>query len=243
MRKISYILFLLPIFLCLAQPAKATLLTVKGDGEVVWKVLSSEDSLSLATPQRESLTIKEVAVEGDVDSENKISLLRDGEKFRLTVNSIDGQKDLDVTDIKGELVEIEERQEVKKIKIGLQGNQFVIEQEGIIALTDFPIDVTPLKAEISVLTQSGSRFLAVLPKDALDGALKARVLNKINPDGIILSEKDQNLTYDISGFRTLNVFNLFEYDVPVKASVSAVNGEIIFIEQPQWLRVVGFIFG
>ncbi len=242
MRKIRYLLFLLPFFFGLATPAKATLLTVRESGEIVWKVLSSEDSLALNTPQRESLTVKEVAVGGNIDSEKTISLLRDGDKFKLTVNSPDGEKDLDVTDISGELIEIEERPQVKKIQIGHQGDKFIIQQGDIMALTDFPIDINPTKAEISVLTQSGLRFLAVLPKDALDGVLKAKVLNKINTNGINLLEKDQELTYDIDGFRTLNVFNLFNYDVPVKASVSAVNGEIIFVEQPQWLRVIGFIF-
>jgi len=242
MRKIRYILLLLPFFLCFAGPVRATLLAVQPNGEVIWKVLSSEDSIALNIPQRESLTIKEVMVGSDIDSEKTISLLRDGDKFQLTVNSAEGEKNLDVTEVKGDLIEIEERPEVKKIQIGLQGDKFIIVQGDVTAFTVFPIDVNPVKAEISVLTQSGSRLLAVLPKDALDGVLKAKVLNKIDAGGINLLEKDQNLTYDISGLRTLNVFNLFNYDVPVKASVSAVNGEILFVEQPQWLRIIGFIF-
>jgi hypothetical protein len=36
--------------------------------------------------------------------------------------------------------------------------------------------------------------------------------------------------------------NLFELDIPVSTSVSALTGEILSVDQPTWLKVLGFMF-
>jgi len=120
----------------------------------------------------------------------------------------------------------------------------LIEEEGTMALTDFPIKIDPKRAELSVATSTGQRILPFLPKEAFEAALRARVISKLKSgETMQLTEGEQGkLAYQIPGERTLNFLNLFELDIPVSTSVSALTGEILSIDQPAWLRILGFVF-
>ncbi|MGB6839287.1 MAG: hypothetical protein WBE27_03410, partial [Microgenomates group bacterium] len=78
MKKFAFLFVLvLSFFLLSFTPAKATaLLVIDNDGGVIWKVLSSQDSISLGIPQREFLEIKNIAVT-NTSSDTKITLEKD----------------------------------------------------------------------------------------------------------------------------------------------------------------------
>jgi len=81
MKRIIFSFFLLFIFSVSSVKAES-LLIIDNQGEVVWKVLSSTDSVSLSMPQREYLEVTGVAV-GDALDNTKISLAKDGENINL----------------------------------------------------------------------------------------------------------------------------------------------------------------
>jgi hypothetical protein len=247
MRKIKIVIGLLVTacgFLSLAvSPVKATLLTIDKKGEIVWKVLASEDANTLPIPQRSSLEIKEVKPSGEQNINNQISLKIEDGKMQLSVATEEGEKNLDVTNTKGELIEIEERPQLKLIKVGTLGDKFSIEQEGVTALTIFPIKINPKTAELSLETSSGSHFLAVMPADAYQISLKAKVVSQLVGDSLAIEEnKPGQISYLIEAKKKINFLNFFEYDFPIKVSVSALTGEILNVEQPIWQKIVGFIF-
>jgi hypothetical protein len=243
-KTLSFLVILTSLFFVTASTTHAGFITINKDGSITWNVLSSEVSDGPSIPKREELAIKDVigTSEGTIPAE--VSLGKDNGKVELKVTDSSGGKKIDVTSIKGDLIEIEERPEVKTIKIGVLGEGFSIDQGGVVAQTDFPIKIDPKTAELSLETPSGIRYLAVLPREALDYILRARIITKLGEDSKVALQEENGgqLSYVIDGVRTLNVFNLFNYDVPVRAQVSAVNGEIIGIEQPSWLKVLGFIF-
>lgn len=244
MRKlIGFIILIGLLFNISALPVKASLLTVKKDGSLVFNVLSAEDSASLSIPQSESLKVKEIASTEPINMNGKISLGKDGENFTMNVATSQGEKALDVTNFKGDLVEIEERPTVRSIKVGLSDGQFFLKEGEVTATTLFPINIDPAIAEISVTTDSGVHYLAIFPKEAIDIALKARVLSATANENIqILEENKGTLTYEIKGEKTLNLFNLFKYNIPVSISVSPLTGEIVNIDQPVWLKIVSYFF-
>ena len=247
MRKIRlFVSFLIISFCFFVFPfkAEAKIVTVGKDGEIIINVLASEDSFSLTVPKKESVEVTKLGVGTGGNPEGKISLAKDGNSFKLNIVSAEGERQLDVTNIKGDLIEIEERPKVKNIKIGLLNGKFFIQEGGIQALTEYPINVDPKYAELSIETSSGKHFLAILPSEAYQTSLKAKIVSKLAVNDLIISEKKiGEVAYEIDGKKTLNFFNLLSYDVPVKVSVSALTGEILNVDQPPLLRVLGFIFG
>ena len=242
MRKTFVLLALIIIFLGLVSPASARLVTLRENGEVIINVLSSEDSLALMIPQKGSLEVKEVSGEEDT-KEAKISLLKEGNDIKLSIDLEEGRKELDVTSLEGELIEIEERPKAKSVTIGLLDGKFFVQEEGILALTDFPINIDPTSAELSLETVSGKHYLAVLPQEAYINSLKSKSLSNHLGNNFQIAEKNPGeVTYEIEGEKTINVFDLVKLNIPVKVSVSVLTGEVISIEQPSWLKVLGFLF-
>ncbi len=232
------------VFLFLFSPteAKAALIHIKPDGLVVFSVLGTEDSLALAIPKKESLRIKEIASTETV-SPSQVSLSQENGKFSLNVASSEGQKSMDVTDFKDSLVEIEERNQANKVQIGIKDGKFSISENGIVATTDFPISVDPANAQITVNAPSGVRYLAILPFEAYQNLVKARIISTMGDGNLVISEGEKGeLSYMVPGQKLVNVFNLFSYPVDVKTTVSASTGEVLFIDQPIWLKVLGFAF-
>ena len=243
MRKILFLVISIIFFFIFSTSVEARILTVSKDGTVILNVLSYEDSLTLSVPKNESLEVKEVAKEEE-DKNSYLLLAKEGEDIKLNVVSQEGEKELNVTNIEGDLIEIEERPSVKNIKIGLLENMFYVQEGGVLALTEYPINIDPEHAEISINTPSGQHFLAISPAEAYQYSLRAKKISKLTEEDIVISEKKVGeVTYEIPGLKTLNLLGLVKYDFPVKVSVSALTGEIINVEQEVWLKVLNFFFG
>lgn len=232
------------IFLFIFSPtdAKAALINIKANGSVVVNVLGTEDSLALGIPKKESLQIKDIATT-DTPNPSQVSLSQENGKFSLSVATGEGQKSMDVTGYKDSLVEIEERDQVQKVQIGITDGKFSIMENGVVATTDFPINVDPKNAQITVTAPSGIRYLAVLPFEAYQNLVKARIISTLGGGKLTISEGDKGeLSYLIPGQKVINVFNLFSYPVDVKTTVSASTGEVLSVDEPIWLKVLGFAF-
>lgn len=221
-----------------SSPVSAQLVTVKTNGNIDLNILGIQDSLALTIPKSDSLSIKNSAVEG---STNEIKLFKDGETLKISVNTPDGTRSLDITDYKDEVIEIEERGQSQKIEILVKEDKFVLIQSGITAQTSFPINIDPDSAEISVKTETGQKIISILPKGAYETALRAKIMTKLSGD-LSINEDNQVLVYSIPGERMVNLFNIADYSVPVNATISASNGEIVAIDQPVWLKLLNFLF-
>ena len=236
MKKYLLAAFFLLWLLFFPSRVEASLLVVKSDGELVLNVLSSESALVLEIPDYGQLGVKKAATEGET-SEN-ILLSREDNKISLRIGE---SKFFDVTDWKEGVMEIEERPESKSIHIDLWENKFRIQSEGVFALTDLPFSVNPSKDKFSVTTPSGEKYVAILPHEAVQTVLRAKVLSQTDK-ALDLVEEAGVLSYLVKGKKVINLFNFYDLKVAVTAKVSASTGEIYFIEQPPWLRVLGVLF-
>jgi len=238
---LSFCLFTL-LLLFSPSEVRASLVNVEKDGSVILNVLASESSLALEIPKRDSLLVNQTAV-SDVPNHAQISLIEEDGKLQLSVVTDEGLKYLDVTNYKDNVVEIEERSATQKVQIGIVDGKFSIMQNGIIAVTAFPINIDPKNAQISVSAPSGVRYLAILPLEAYQGLLRSKAINKMGVGNMEIKESERGeITYVVPGEKVLNIFRLMDYAVPVSATVSASTGEIISIDEPPWLRVLGFVF-
>ena len=242
MRKILFTTCLIFSFFIFFSPVKANIITLSKDGEIIINVLSYQDSFGVT--KNESLEIKDVLSSNESEVNEKILLANDGGEYKLSIISNEGSKELNVTNINGDLIEIEERPSVKNLKIGLKEGNFYLEEAGILAITTFPISIDSKKAEISVSTNSGEHFIVVSPVEAYQYVLRAKNISKLTSEDIVIIERNLGeITYEIPGEKTLNLFGLMEYDVPVKVSVSVLTGEITNLETEVWMKVLNFFFG
>ena len=144
---------------------------------------------------------------------------------------------------KGDLVEVEARANTNDLKIGGSDNKFTIEENGIIATTQFPITIDANKNTLSVTTNSGTRTIAILPYEAATVLMHSKLINKITGNQINLSENSNGeLQYSISGSRNINLFNVATITANINSTVSATNGDVIKVDEPQWLKFFGFLF-
>lgn len=223
--------FLLTFF---AKEAEASLLTVEKDGQLVINVLASETN-SLAVPKPSSLAVTSAADEQN--PKNLISLAKDGGEVSLKIGK---DKTFDVTSWKEDLVLIEERQDAKEISISLKDGFFVISQEGISAATEYSINVDPEENRLSLDTPTGEKYLAILPYEALESALRSRVISRAEDKHLQITEENKDLAYTINGEKSFNLFNVYNLVMPIEAKVSASTGEVLSTNEPVWLKLLGF---
>ena len=237
----------LPVILCLVffafmpKIALASVVSVDKNGNIVWNVLSAEDSLGVVKPQ--TLTVTSVSLANTAGSSAEISLSRLDGRVSLDVKDNGQNKSLDVSGLTGDVIDIEARPQVQSLKIGLLEDKFSLIQGDVIATTVFPISVDPKTASLSVLTDSGNRYILIFPRDAFSDAVRAKIISKLGQNGVSLLENAKGeLNYHLSGVKTINIFNLATYDVPTTADISATTGEVLKIDQPVWYRLLSFLF-
>lgn len=219
----------------------AGLLVIDQKGNAVWKILSYEDDYSLEIPRHSSLEVKKISEEGGSAVGSVINLLKEKDKISLLVASENETREVDVSGVSGDLVVVEERPDVEQITVGVEGNKFSLQQEDIKAYTEFPVKIDSKTAELSLKTQSGERFLSILPIQAVETLIRAKVLTNVKDNKIELVEEDSELQYLIEGEKKLGLLDVFNYSVFVRLKVSASTGEILKIEAPVWYKVVAFL--
>lgn len=233
MKKLLIGLFFAVLFLFPQSTSAESLLVVDGNGNANWNVLSAE-SFELDVPERD-LRLGYVA--GDTNGSQPISIKKDGEKISLT--STDGRS-VDATNWKNNLVELVETPDTKKLEIAVFDGRFTIKEGSATAATTFPIKVDPKERKLAIVTPTGDKFLAILPVEAVQSILRAKVVTNASNNFEVV-EKDNSLSYKITGEKILNLFNIYNLPVPVTAYISASTGEILSLDQPPWLAIASYL--
>lgn len=238
--KTSLLLLFLTLFV-FPLPANAALVDVAEGGEVTLNVLSSVNSLGLNTDTESTLEIKKVPTGGG--SGDSVTLSRNGEKISLSVLAGNTLRELDVTSYTDNLVELERKDPAKKIRISLSGANFTIEQGEVVAKTSYPINIDTKENKITLVTSSGKEFLTVLPVEAIESAIRAKVISSfIGGEIKIMEGEGGSLNYSISGKRVVSILNIIDFEFDVETTVSAATGEVVSIDSPTWLRGLAFLF-
>lgn len=233
-------LFVVGLFFVSTKISYAALVTVNDKGKVVWQVLGDSN---LAIPKPAEITVKSVAKNIPAPSGALIALENSNGKITLNVSGDGQNQNLDVTNLNENLVEIQARGDANDIKISQENGKFILNENGISAQTAFPIIVDPVKNQLSVTTDSGDRLISVLPYEATLSLVRAKIIDKVNDNQMSLGEDSKGeLIYQIDGTRNINLFNVASIKASVNSSVSASNGEILNLNQPVWLNILGFLF-
>jgi hypothetical protein len=225
------------IFFLETKQSLAAMVVIQNDGKIRWNVLASEDQ------KPESLSIVGLPPNIAPTPGATVSLKNENGKLQLQVSSDKGNSNADVSTYTDDIIELEQKEATKHIKISSDGGGFLLKQNGVTAKTTFPITINSQDKELSVMTPTGQRFVQVLPYEAFRDSINASLIDNLLPETTLaLIEGDQGqLLYTINGQKNIQLFNLLDIKAPVTLSVSAVNGEIIHVEKPVWLKVFGFL--
>jgi len=200
--------------------------------------------LAANIPEKESLQVTNIASTPNPAGNAEVYLKNEDGKVSLTVTQGDTETKKDVSGLQEDIVEIVQRQKAETVTILSKDNGFSIVQKGFSADTNYPIKIDPKSREVSLDTPSGLRYLAVLPYEAVERLVKANVISytKLDQNMEIAESDSGELLYNVPGERELNILNFLNYPVEVTASISATTGRLVEIDQPIWLRVLGFLF-
>src|SRR3989344_3480571 len=167
-----------------------------------------------------------------------ISLTKLEDKISMEVSSGSETRNLELSNWEEDLVELEERPEVKNIKIGIVEDKFSIRQKRITALTDFPLTIDSESAKLTLATSTGDKYLSILPLDAVETLMKSKLMTNVKDNRIEIVEEESDLQYKIAGEKVFNLFDLYNYPVGVTSHVSASTGEILSVDGPTWFKVI-----
>ena len=242
MTKLISTIIILGFFLFIFEgTAKASLILIDKNGNLTWNVLSEQDVLNLETPTYSSLELKKIANE-NTDNASSVSLKKTSGGITLTVDGENSKKEMNISDFSEEIVEIEERPEMRRIRIYSDGGNFVISQSGIKAKTEFSLTVDVKTANLYLSTMSGNKYLSIMPYDAVVNLLRVKLISNIPEKTVEIVEKDRELQYKVEGQKTFNLFDMFKYNLPLAAYVSASTGEVLDVEAPGWFKVIRLFF-
>jgi hypothetical protein len=240
--KITILGFLVFFFLFVpVNGVAASLLVVGSGGEVKVNVLSASDTGQIDIQKPASLEVSKIA-DTKAAGGSVVSLGTQDGRANLTVTTGDEIQQLDVSEWKEDIIEIEERPQVQKIRIQLEGGKFLLKQRGVSASTENQINIDSKSAELSVKTDSGDKFLSVLPYEAVQTLLKTKVVNEVMMNAVEILDESGSLAYKIEGNKVINFFDIYSYKIPVSSYISASTGEVLKVDSPTIYKYVTFLF-
>lgn len=209
----------------------ANLVTVKPDGELEWDVLASQ-----STGKGIENTLKKV--EGMLDS---IVLTRKDNTISMSITEDSMERQFSIKNTQGDIIEVEERPDFQKMKVSVREGKFILEQNGYLVQTDFPLSINPKSGKIMVLSESKEERLWVFPKEAVDTVLRSNLLSNVSQGAIQIVEEQSDFVYKLEGEKVFTILRFFEYKIPVSAFVT-LDGNLKKIDSPTWYRFVDLIF-
>lgn len=184
-------------------------------------------------------------------------------KVKLRVGTESGATEMDVSELKEDIVRIKERVENQELRIRAKKGRLEIRQRGVGALTNFPLSISEETNELTVTTPSGVRVIKVLPQTAVQNILQSNIMDKVSSASALpeaekttedaefeeeveqeveLVEEKKEVAFKIKGEKNVRLLNFIPLEVPVTALVSAQTGETLQIERPWFLNFFGFLF-
>lgn len=159
-------------------------------------------------------------------------------KIETKVKSGENETELENEAENEAVKEVEKELEKEDVKIATAPGQIALVNKRVGALSNFPISIDPTTRQLTVTTPAGSKVVAVLPQQAIDNMLAARVMDdvvseKANnnlasiPDLVKLEVENEVLGYKVKGTKTHKLLGFIPIKTGVEAFVSAENGQVV----------------
>lgn len=155
------------------------------------------------------------------------------------------------------LLKIDERLGASGIKVATAGAEtFVVQREGVGAITNFPLSIDLSTNTLTVNTSDGQRRVAVLPDQAIQNIIAANIVNRIGGLSVVEEVRNNNLNsveqlitlgerngvpvYEIQGISDQKLLGFVPVLIQKEVEVSAETGEIVATDLSLKDRIVDF---
>jgi hypothetical protein len=206
------------------------IVSINEKGEILVTVLSAQIEDALTNKEGTETEVKIVDSKKLNLADPGVGIYEGDGKISMAVLSEGNYKEFDVSDVKGNIVEIEQRQTLPKMVISAEGGEFSLKQGIYTAKTSYPIEVDAKSSRFSLTTQKGKEFVSVLPVEAVESAVRSGFITRATEEPLTFSETKENLSYEIKGEKIFNVLNLKELKLPVTIEVSVADGRILAVD-------------
>jgi len=213
----------------------AAIVTIRPDGNAVWNVLGAQTDET-------KIEVKKVAMVGDISNVQTVHVQKEGDKVQVKMQKNGITQVADATGYNDTLVEVEARDNIRKIEVSTADGQFVLHENGLVAKTEYPVEIDSEEAKIGVKAPSGIRYLEVLPQTAFETLVNARTIDEIDKTNEAMTLTEDNageLHYVVHGEKALDL-KVYKMNVPVTATLSATTGKLLTVDAPIWFKVIGF---
>lgn len=211
---------------------------------------SEEDSEDDDSDENNTSSPQPVRVETKTTPERIKSEIREGNlrvKFEIKDNKVkietrvkEAEDEIELEDeAEDEAIDqVEAELEEEDIKIATAPGQIALVNKRAGALSNFPISIDPTTRQLTVTTPAGIKVVAVLPQQAIDNMLAAKVMDDVAsekvdnelasiPSLVKLEVKDGVLVYKVKGTKTHKLLGFIPIKTGVEAIVSAENGQVV----------------
>jgi hypothetical protein len=231
-KRLAIPVLVIGLLLVRTQSSLGVILTVDGEGKIVMSILGE-------STESGEIEVKKI-VDKETYEEGKISLQKENANVYLNVSTKSSSQTMNVTDIKDNLVELEQRPQVEKMVLRLENGRFILDQGMVGAATINEIEIDSASAKIAIKTRTGSKFLFVSPRGAFSTLYKMRLIDGIKDEKLmeLYEDDDAQVYYEVHGFKNLNIMNLYIFELPISAKVSAQTGDFKGVVAPGWLKFI-----
>ncbi len=145
------------------------------------------------------------------------------------------------------IAKIDDKLEKDDIRVATAGaSKFLVQKGNTGAVTDFPVSVNLATNTLFVNTPNGQKEITVLPEQAIQNLIKAKVLSGLGTKPTVvggntnvssvnqlvtLSEKNGIPVYDINGVSDQKLFGIIPVKIDKNVVVSAETGNALSIDQ------------
>ena len=137
-------------------------------------------------------------------------------------------------------VETQVKDGTGEAKIRIQkGNALQFQQNGVNVQVqgNTPLSVNPITKELTVTTPQGSKTVAVLPDQALQNLVNKGVISTQNSINLT-TDANGNPVYNVSGVKYEKLFGIFTIAIDKTGQVSAVNGQVLTVNQSTFSKLL-----
>ena len=120
------------------------------------------------------------------------------------------------------------------------GSRVVIDNDDIDIESDFPLTLNVASKTFSVKTTQGVQEIKVLPAKSF-----AQINKKDKPDSlekVSLTMEGDKLVFQADGSRSGKIFGFIPLTISIKTVVDAQNGEIVSVDKPWFISLLGPLF-
>lgn len=224
-----------------ASGVGAVIQSIPKPAKVETKEVKEKIESNQAQNHRVETKVSEEKIKSDIRQGNlrvKFEIENGKVKVETKVKKAGSETELEDEAEEKALKETELELEKAGVRVATAPGQLALVNKRAGALSNFPLSVDPTTRQLTVTTPAGTKIVTVLPQQAIDNMLAAKVMDDVVsektennlasvPNLVKLETENGVLGYKVKGTKNHKLLGLIPVQTAVEAFVSAENGQVV----------------